>query len=91
MGDWNIEKPLCRWMNKADENDVVAYGEDGTIIDDLHGFQLEYSFLIKPEGVVPKENTNGKLISVTPERRQELIKAYRNYLKKAKKGKKVKK
>lgn len=90
MGEWNIEKPLFRWMDKLDENDVVAYGEDGTIIDDLYGFQLEYSFLYKPEGIVPKENTNGKLISVTPERRQELIKAYQKYLKKAKKGRKDK-
>ena len=93
MGEWNIEKPLSRWMENVDENDVVAFDEDGTVIDDLHGFELNYGFICNQEGIVPqkKEGANGQLISVTPERRQELLKAYRQYLKKAKKGKKDKK
>ena len=89
MGEWNIEKPFFRWMDKVEENDIVAYGEDGTICTDFHGFELKYQFICNSEGIVPKEETNGRLISVTPERRQELTKTYQNYLKKAKKGKKT--
>ena len=84
---WNIEKPLMGWMGdmNGDDDDedyesTLAYGEDGKVYDELNG-QLEFSFFYNKDGVVPKENTNTRLISVTPERRKKLVQAYRNYKK----------
>lgn len=91
IGEWNIEKPLFRWMDNMEDHDVVAYSEDGTITTDMHGFDMKYSFYCKAEGIFPQEETNGVMITVTPERRQELLQAYLNYMKKTKKAKKTKK
>jgi hypothetical protein len=94
MGDWNIEKPFMGWTNiMGGDKDgkgkklKLAYGEDGVVYDDLHG-SLEYSFFCNKNGVVPQENTNSRLITVTPEQRQQMVEAYHKYLKKAKKNKK---
>lgn len=91
---WNIEKPLMGWMGdmNGDDDDedyesTLAYGEDGKVYDELNG-QLEFSFFYNKDGVVPKENTNTRLISVTPEQRQQMVEAYHSYLKKHKKDKK---
>lgn len=102
LGDWNIEKPLAGWTSTIrnsrkgkDEKDdketnpTLAYGEDGVVYDKLeHGKSMEFSFFCNKEGVVPKGDVNTRLITVTPERRQELIQAYRGYMKKASKEKK---
>ena len=48
---------------------------------------MEYGFDWNKNGVVPKEGVNMRLITVTPERRQQMVEAYRNYLKNAKKNK----
>lgn len=85
-GDWNIEKPLVGWMQKEEGSPMVLYGEDGKVYDDKHG-KMEYGFDWYKNGVVPKEGVNMRLITVTPERRQQMVKAYRNYLKNAKKNK----
>lgn len=85
-GDWNIEKPLVGYMQAEPGSLMVVYGEDGRVYDDKHGY-MEYGFNYFKSGVVPKENLNMRLITVTPERRQQMIEAYRNYLKKAKKNK----
>jgi hypothetical protein len=82
-GDWNIEKPLMGWM-EGEKNDPLLYGEDGKVYDNLHG-QMEYSFAYDKTGVVAKEGTNMRMITVTPERRQQMVEAYRNYMKKSKK------
>ena len=86
-GDWNIEKPLVGWMQGEPGSLTVLYGEDGKVYDDKHGY-MEYGFDYGKNGIVPKEAVNMRLITVTPERRQQMVEAYRNYLKKAKKNKK---
>lgn len=85
-GDWNIEKPLVGWMQKEEGSPMVLYGDDGKVYDDKHG-NMEYGFDWNKNGVVPKEGVNMRLITVTPERRQQMVEAYRNYLKNAKKNK----
>ena len=85
-GDWNIEKPLVGWMQKEEGSPMVLYGEDGKVYDDKHG-KMEYGFDWNKNGVVPKEGVNMRLITVTPEHRQQMVEAYRNYLKNAKKNK----
>ena len=66
---------------------TVLFGEDGKVYDDKHGYS-EYGFDYSKNGVVPKEAVNMRLITVTLERRQQMVEAYHNYLKKAKKNKK---
>ena len=78
LGSWNIEKPLMGWTLDNEESTMLLYGEDDKVYDDLHG-KMEYGFTFDKEGVKPKEESNARLISVTPERRQVLIEAYRNY------------
>lgn len=75
------------WMQQSEGSPTVVYGEDGKVYDDKHGY-LEYGFDYKKNGIVPKEAVNMRLITVTPEHRQQMVEAYRNYLKEAKKGKK---
>ena len=87
MGDWNIEKPLMGWTEKKDGVPTLLYGEDGKIYDNMHG-EMVYSFFFDKNGIVPQEGTNMRLISVTPERRQQLLEAYHNYTKKSKTNKK---
>lgn len=89
VNDWNIENPLMGWMESMDDEPDKAeakkpkllYGEDGKIYDDLHG-QLIFSFKCDKEGVKPQEGANVRFISVTPEQRQKMIEAYREYMKK---------
>ena len=84
-GDWNIEKPLVGWMQQTEEKSAtLVYGEDGKVYDDKHGY-LEYGFDYYKNSVVPKKDVNMRMITVTPEQRQQLVEAYRNYKKKAKK------
>lgn len=89
LNGWNIENPLMGWMESMDDEPDEAeakkpkllYGEDGKIYDDLHG-QLIFSFKCDKEGVKPQEGANVRFISVTPEQRQKMIEAYREYMKK---------
>ena len=76
MKKWNIEKPLMGWMGEMngdddddDDETTLAYGEDGKVYDDKNG-------------LVPQEGYNTRLITVTPEQRQQLVEAYHKYLKK---------
>ena len=85
-GDWNIEMPLVGWMQDAEVGPTVLYGDDGKVYDDKHGY-MEYGFDYGKKGIVPKEGLNMRLITVTPEQRQQMVEAYRNYIKKAKKNK----
>ena len=86
-GDWNIEKPLVGWMRQLEGIPTLVYGEDCKVYDDKHGY-MEYGFDYGKNGIVPKEAVNMRLITVTPERRQQMVEAYHNYLKKAKNNKK---
>jgi hypothetical protein len=87
MNEWNIEKPFMGWKKEAEEGLSLYYCcDDGTVMDELHG-QMEFNFYYDKDGMKPKEGTNARLITVTPERRQQLVEAYRKYMKKAKKNK----
>ena len=92
IDEWNIEKPFAGasdLLNVTDRDHETLYYccDDGTVTDDLHG-QISFSFYVDKEGVKPQDDTNVRLISVTPERRQQLVETYRKYMKKAKKNKK---
>lgn len=83
-GGWNVEKPLLGWMGKDDEDaPTLFFGEDGKTYDDIHG-DMVYSFFFNKEGIKPQDGTNMRMISVTPERRQQMVEAYRKYVKKNK-------
>lgn len=89
LNEWNIEKPFMGWKNEAegDKESLYYCCDDGKITDELHG-QMEFTFNYDKDGVKPKEGANARLITVTPERRQQLVEAYRKYMKKGKKNKK---
>ena len=87
MGDWNIEKPLMGWLQNTKENPMLLYGEDGKVCDEAHG-NMEYSFGYFKDGVKPSDKANAQLVTVTPEQRQQMVEAYRKYMKKANKNKK---
>ena len=88
MDDWNIEKPLMGWMKETegDQESLYYCCDDGTVTDDLHG-EWNFSFNYDKDGFKQEDATNTRLITVTPERRQQLVEAYRKYMKKAKKNK----
>lgn len=81
-GDWNIERPFVGWMQNSEDRTSLVYGEDGKVYDDKHG-QMEYGFKYSKDGLVPKDDVNMRLITVTPEHRQQMVEAYRNYMKAA--------
>ena len=95
--EWNIEKPLMgwtEWMKKRDQTEgdqksVYYCCDDGKVTDDLHS-EVKYSFYCNRDtkyDIKLDDDTNVRLISVTPERRQQLVDAYRKYMKKSKKNK----
>ena len=86
---WNVEQPFVGWEEKAmmtDDDNIeekrVFYGEDGRVYDDLHG-QMSFSFDWQEitHAVTPKEETNTRLITVSPAERKKMIDAYKAYLK----------
>ena len=88
MEDWNIEKPLMGWWKEmdGDKNWLYYCCDDGKVYDELHG-EMDMSFHCDKDGVKTEDTANMQLISVTPERRQQMVEAYRKYMKKAKKNK----
>lgn len=86
MNDWNIEKPFMGWKKDTDQESLYYCCDDGSVTDDLHG-EWGFNFNYDKDGVKPQEGANARLITVTPERRQQLVEAYRKYMKKAKKNK----
>ena len=86
IGDWNIEMPFINWMPESKDVTKLFIDENGHITDDLHGEILfKFNWSEKDKAILKSEDTNSRLITVTPERRQQLIEAYRNYMKKSKK------
>ena len=85
--DWNIEKPFIGWLQSTEGRPTLLCDEDGKIHDNIHG-EMEYGFNFGKDGIVAKPETNMRLITVTPERRQQLVEAYHKYMKKTKKNKK---
>ena len=81
MGEWDIEKPFIGWSATKEGSLTLFYGEDGKVYDNLHG-EMNYSFFCNKDGIVPHEESNARLITVTPEHRQQMVKAYRNYMEK---------
>ena len=83
INEWNIEKPFYGWtqVTEGDQRGLYYCCDDETVTDDLHG-QMECSFYGDKDGVKPKDTTNSRLITITPECRQQLVKAYRKYMKK---------
>lgn len=86
MNDWNIKKPFMGWKKDTDQESLYYCCDDGSVTDDLHG-EWGFNFNYDKDGVKPQEGANARLITVTPERRQQLVEAYRKYMKKAKKNK----
>jgi hypothetical protein len=82
-GMWNVEYPFMGWMADVPDEKLVFLGEDGQVYDDLHGQILSnFNWSDKERAVVKSEETNTRLITVTPERRQQLVEIYKNYLNK---------
>jgi len=86
MNEWNIEKPFMGWKKDTDQESLYYCCDDGTVTDELHG-EWGFNFYYDKDGVKPQEGANARLITVTPERRQQLVEAYRKYMKKTKKNK----
>ena len=88
MNEWNIEKPFAGWTQETEGGQKSLYYccDDDTVTDDLHG-QMVFSFYGDKDGVKPQDTANARLITVTPECRQQLVEAYRKYMKKSKRNK----
>lgn len=83
MGDWNVGQPFMGWSVDKPDNKVVLVDENLKVYDDLHGaMQFNFNWDEKTTSIVKTENTTVRLITVTPERRQQMVEAYRKYLKK---------
>ena len=86
-GEWNIEQPLGGWMQTEEGNLPLLYGEDGKVYDNKHG-NLGFNFRYENGCIKQKDEANARLVTVTPEHRQQMVEAYHNYMKKAKNNKK---
>lgn len=83
MGDWNVEQPLMGWSVDKPDSKVVFIDENLKVYDDLHGaMQFNFNWDEKTTSIVKTENTTVRLITVTPGRRQQMVEAYKKYLKK---------
>ena len=83
MGDWNVGQPFMGWSVDKPDNKVVLVDENLKVYDNLHGaMQFNFSWDEKNTAIVKTENTTVRLITVTPERRQQMVEAYKKYLKK---------
>ena len=83
MGDWNVGQPFMGWSVDKPDNKVVLVDENLKVYDDLHGaMQFDFNWNEETTSIVKTENTTVRLITVTPERRQQMVEAYKKYLKK---------
>ena len=83
MGDWNVEQPFMGWSVDKPDNKVVLVDENLKVYDNLHGaMQFNFSWDGQNTAIVKAENTTVRLITVTPERRQQMVEAYKKYLNK---------
>ena len=82
MGDWNVGQPFMGWSVDKPDNKVVLVDENLKVYDDLHGaMQFDFNWNEETTSIVKTENTTVRLITVTPERRQQMVEAYKKYLK----------
>ena len=83
MGDWNVEQPFMGWSVDKPDSKAVFIDENLKVYDDLHGaMQFNFNWDEKTTSIVKTANTTVRLITVTPERRQQMVEAYKKYLKK---------
>ena len=83
MGDWNVEQPLMGWSVDMPDSKAVFIDENLKAYDDLHGaMQFDFNWNEETTSIVKTANTTVRLITVTPERRQQMVEAYKKYLKK---------
>ncbi len=83
MGDWNVEQPLMGWSVDKPDSKAVFIDENLKVYDDLHGaMQFDFNWNEETTSIVKTANTTVRLITVTPERRQQMVEAYKKYLKK---------
>ena len=83
MGDWNVGQPFMGWSVDKPDNKVVLVDENLKVYDDLHGaMQFDFNWNEETTSIVKTANTTVRLITVTPERRQQMVEAYKKYLKK---------
>lgn len=82
MGDWNVEQPFMGWSVDKPDKKVVLVDENLKVYDDLHGaMQFDFNWNEETTSIVKTANTTVRLITVTPERRQQMVEAYKKYLK----------
>ncbi len=82
MGDWNVGQPFMGWSVDKPDNKVVLVDENLKVYDDLHGaMQFDFNWNEETTSIVKTANTTVRLITVTPERRQQMVEAYKKYLK----------
>ena len=82
MGDWNVGQPFMGWSVDKPDNKVVLVDENLKVYDDLHGaMQFDCNWNEETTSIVKTANTTVRLITVTPERRQQMVEAYKKYLK----------
>ena len=77
-------------QTEGDQKSLYYCCDDGKVTDDLHS-EMKYSFYCNRDtkyNIKLDDATNVRLITVTPERRQQMVEAYRKYMKKSKKNKK---
>lgn len=83
MGDWNVGQPFMGWSVDKPDNKVVLVDENLKVYDDLHGaMQFDFNWNEETTSIVKTANTTVRLITVAPERRQQMVEAYKKYLKK---------
>ena len=83
MGYWNVEKPFMGWTPEVSGAKPVFIDKDMKVYDDLHGaMQFNFNWDDASHSIVKSPDTTARLITVTPERRQQMVEAYRNYLNK---------
>ena len=82
MGDWNVEQPLMGWSVDKPDSKAVFIDENLKVYDDLHGaMQFDFNWNEETTSIVKTANTTVRLITITPERRQQMVEAYKKYLK----------
>lgn len=83
MGRWNVEQPFMGWAADEPGAKTVFVDENMKVYDDLHGnLQCNFNWDAQTRSIVKSPDTTTRLITVTPERRQQMVEVYKKYLKK---------
>lgn len=83
MGYWNVEMPFMGWTPEVPDAKSVFIDKDMKVYDDLHGtLQFNFNWDNASQSIVKSPDTTARLITVTPEQRQQYVEAYKKYLSK---------